>query len=418
MTLKIKASKIKSLLLYSLLFLAAMNFLAKFFYFVYISFFAVLITQKRLRVDRMSLIYLCACSVMALYNADEGVLSILRCFAPFCFYLVGLNLVTINAHHSIQRSLLDSIEKYGYLLLAAISAGSFAHYGCNYLHNMGTSLGRNTIDIWSGQRMAATGQNALACLMMGLAVAMLYLPHKKWHRIIAMILIVFMLLYNLILATRTMIVILAVLVLAGFVYSQKERMSGAKFLKSVFAIALLIIVAVAVYLLNVGGIQDYLEESLLFNRLGGSLGSMLDNSSRTNIKLLFIKNMHRYPVGGMHLRAKFSYAHDLLLDGYDEYGVFVFMLLVVILIYGCWQLCWLLRQTNYSEYFKLSLLLVYVAILLEFTVEPILAGMQWLFACYCLINGCITGMNMTYRRNKKGVHDHQNESITDQYGIR
>ena len=66
----------------------------------------------------------------------------------------------------------------------------------------------------------------------------------------------------------------------------------------------------------------------------------------------------------------------------------------------------------------LDQLLKVIAILLEFLMEPILAGMQWLFACYCLINGCVVGMHMSYRRFKKGEFNPQNESITDQYGIR
>ena len=101
------------------------------------------------------------------------------------------------------------------------------------------------------------------------------------------------------------------------------------------------------------------------------------------------------------MRARFGYAHDLLLDAYDEYGVVAFLLLVAILIQGGLQVYRLLRYSNYSGGFKLALLLIYVAILLEFWVEPILAGMQWLFACYCLINGCVTGMNLSERRYRK-----------------
>lgn len=418
MTLKVKVSKIKYILLYGLLFLAAMNFQAKFFYFVFFSFFVVLITQKRLRVDRVSLLYLCACCIMALYNHKEGLLSMIRCMAPFCFYLVGFNLITDDAPLTKNHSAVDHAEKHGYLLLIAIAFGSFAHYGLNYLYNLGASLGRNTMDIWSGQRMAATVQNALACLMMGLAVAMLYMPRKKWHRVVAIGVIALMLMYNLVLATRTMLVILTVLLFVGFIYSQKGKMSPTKRMKSLFSIAFFVVAAVVVYLLNVGGIQDYLKNSELLDRMGGSVLSMLDNGTRTNAKLLFIKNMHRYPLGGLHLRAKFGYAHDLLLDGFDEYGIGVLLLLIAILLTGGLQMYRLVRYSSYSKHFNLSLLLMYIAILLEFLMEPILAGMQWLFACYCLINGCVVGMHMSYRRFKKGEFNPQNESITDQYGIR
>ena len=101
------------------------------------------------------------------------------------------------------------------------------------------------------------------------------------------------------------------------------------------------------------------------------------------------------------MRARYSFAHDLLLDAYDEYGVIVFLLLIVILIVGVAHLYRLLRRTGYGESIKLATLLISCAVLLEFTVEPILAGIPWLFSCYCLINGCVTGMNITHTRNKK-----------------
>lgn len=399
MTLKIKVSKIKYVLLYGLLFLAAMNFQAKFFYFVYFSFFVILVMQKRLRIDRTAILYLCTCGIMALYNRNEGLLSMIRCFAPCCLYLVGLNLNPIEAAPgavALRRS-----ENRGYALLAAISAGSFAHYGMNFLYNLGTSMGRNTNDIWTGQRMAATGQNALACLMMGFAVSMLFLPRKKWHRLAAVGMIGLMLLYNLVLSTRTMLVIMAALIAIGVLYFWNHAEFGIRRMKLVSMMVLFVLGAGAAYGLNVGGIRDYLLDSPLFNRMGGSLSTVLDNDSRTNTKLMFLKNMYRYPFGGLHLRAKYQYAHDLLLDGYDEYGVVTFLLLIAILILGAVQVYRLLRKTTYSDTFKLALLLIYTAVLLEFTVEPIFAGMPWLFSCYCLVNGCVAGMNKSYDRSRR-----------------
>lgn len=401
MTGRIRISKIKDVLLYGLLFLAAMNFQAKFFYFVFISFFVILATQNRLRIDKTSLLYLCVCCIMSLYNHKEGILSMIRCFAPFCFYLVGLNLISDASLPGANHSVLDEVQKRGYVLLVAISLGSFAHYGLNYLLNLGASLGRNTNDIWTGQPMAATGQNALACLMMGFSVATLFLPRKKWHRIAASLTIVLMLVYNLVLASRTMIVILSILLLIGLFYPKKRAISAKQTIKAVSVLCLLGIAVAVIYLHNVGNIQGYVKHSLLFNRLGGSFDMLLDNGSRTSVKLKFLANMMQYPFGGLHMRAKYSYAHDLLLDAYDEYGVVVFLLLIAALILGCLQMYRLLRQSAYSDGLKLPLLLIYAAILLEFTVEPILAGMPWLFSCYCLINGCVTGMNRFYYRYGK-----------------
>ena len=110
----------------------------------------------------------------------------------------------------------------------------------------------------------------------------------------------------------------------------------------------------------------------------------------------------KYPFGGLNMRRKYGYAHDLLLDGYDEYGLLALILMIVILVAGIVQLYKVLRCDTISKELKLTLLLIYVAVLLEFTVEPILEGMPWLFSCYCLINGCMSSLNWScYRQGKR-----------------
>lgn len=400
------------------LFMASMNFGAKFFYFVFLSFLVIFLIKRCLVVDTTSVLYFLLCSVMAIYNYGEGLLSMLRCFAPFCFYLVGSNLVSDSITAASITQTKNEAQKLGYAILVAISLGSFTHYLLNYLYNLGSSLGRNTNDIWTGHIMAATGQNALTCLMLGLSCSMLFLPPKKWHRWAAVAVIFLMLAYNMVLSCRTPLVIFAILLLAGMVYPKKNTRYGAQLLKYMSYFALLFGVGMALYALNIGGFREYIQDSRLFARFGGSIASLTDNESRSDAKLFFISQMIKYPFGGCHMREIHGYAHDLLLDAYDEYGVTVFLLLIAVLIISVVQLFVLLRRTDYSESFKLSLLLIYCAVLLEFSVEPILAGMQWLFSCYCLLNGCTIGMNRAYfwKCHKERMDD-QNESITNQHSV-
>lgn len=398
MTIRISIEKLKEVLKFGLIFLASMNFSAKFFYFVFISLIVTLLTQRRFKIDLMSLCYLLLGSVMALYNAKEGILSMLRCLAPFCFYLVGLNLVPVFTDTDVNTQKQNDVQRLGYLLLVVVALGSFSHYLCNYLHNMGSSFGRNTNDIWTGQPMAATGQNALTCIMLGLSCSLLFAPPKKWHRIVAIAIIALILLYNLVLACRTPIIMLCILIAVGILYPQQDVKYSARLMKYLTYFCLMAALAVVVYAMNIGGVRDYLKDSILFSRLTRADLGLLKNSFRNNAKLIFISKMPEYPFGGIHLRPVYGYAHDLLLDAYDEYGIIVFILLIVILAVSLVQLFKLLRRTNYTESFKLSLLMIYCAIFMEFTVEPILMGMQWLFSCYCLLNGAMIGMNRAYHR--------------------
>lgn len=143
-----------------------------------------------------------------------------------------------------------------YRLLAVASLGSFTHYLLNYLYNRGASVGRNTNDIWSGQAMAATGQNALACLMLGLSCAMLFFPMKKWHRWPAAASIAVMLLYNMTLACRTMLVMLGILLLLVMLYPRKDTGYGMQLARNTIYTALLGGASAIVLALNPFGLRD------------------------------------------------------------------------------------------------------------------------------------------------------------------
>ncbi len=399
MTLKFEVNKVKNVLIFALLFFASMNFQAKFFYFVFGATVVLALLRRYFVIDYGILPYIGLSLWMAIYNADEGPLSMLRCLAPLCFYIVGLNMTTENDHKNKFDLEPDYIQKQGYTLLLVISLGSFSHYLMNYIYNFGNQLSRNTNDIWTGEPMAATGQNTLACLALALVTAMFFLSVKKWHRVLSVAVIGVILSYNLILAGRTLLVILVCLIITSVIYMRVNKISQQ--VNNLFYLLVCLIVSAIAIAFNIGGLRDRILNSQLFSRFGGSIAAMIDDGSRLETKLQFIKESLRYPMGGLHLNEKYGFAHDLLLDAYDEYGFVALILLIAILSMGVVNLYKNLRYTDYSHEFKLTLLLINVSVLLQFTVEPILAGMPWLFACYSLINGCMVGMNRSYF--KKGV---------------
>ncbi len=414
----IKAIKIKKgyEIALILIFLAAMNFQAKFFYFLFFSFFIVIVERKCV-IDAAAVITLILCMIMGFYNTSEGIMSVLRCLGPFCAYLIGLNLTSYNLPASLNAQ--ESItQKRIFQILASIALGAFSHYLLNFFYNLGSSIGRNTNDIWTGVPMAATGQSALICIVMGLSCAMLFIPYRKWCRYAAIFNILMILIYNLVLSCRTPVVMLAILILLCFFYPRKRIKYGTQLLKYskwIFAAAIL---AIAIYTLNVFGIRSFIQKSEFVMRFGGLVGFLTGGESRSITKSNYISQMINYPMGGCHIRARYGFAHDLLLDGYDEYGVLVFVLLIVILIIGIKQLYLLMRGTSCSESIKLAIFGVYVAILLEFYVEPILTGMPWLFSCFFLINGCIASMNRKHLQNcNEGALKQRNENFTNKHRV-
>ena len=413
MALRIEANKRKNALVFGLLFLASMNFHAKFFYFAFAAFFALCLTQKKITVTVASLLYLVLAALMAVYNFGEGIKSMLRCLAPVCLYIVGSN-IALGVSQSRNGSAwydTERAEKTGFAALATIAAGSFTHYILNFLLNAGKGISRNTIDIWSRDIMAATGQATLACLMLGLSVAMVFLPKKKSLRYIGIVCIVGVLAYNLMLAGRTLFVISGILFALAIVYVFKTAASSIERVRTFTVIALALLAVVIIFATNVGGIRDGVLDSNFFKRFEGR-NLLSDNSPRTEAKLNYLRDMLKYPIGGLHMRSQYGYAHDLLLDGYDEYGILGLLMLLGILASGVRALYRLMIRTDYAKETKLAFLCVNCAVWLVFYVEPILPGMQWLFACYALINGIMDAMNVT---DSRAMHNNGviNESLAD-----
>ena len=226
---------------------------------------------------------------------------------------------------------------------------------------------------------AATGQTALACLMIGLSISMLLMPRKKYSRLIGIFAILGILVYNVILAGRTVIVISLIALTLGFIFTVKATKQIDKKVKLFGWIIFFLILVFLIWNFNVGGIKDTFKDSNLYLRFFGTGADNLEESGRLERKTLFLKNMLDYPFGGLYLRDKYGYAHDLLLDGYDEYGFSVLILLIIILFNGIKNLLRFCKNSQIRLFVRTSFFCVYISVLLEFCVEPIFSGMQWLF---------------------------------------
>ena len=401
MKIQIDKDKIKRIGVYALLFLCSMNFEAKFHYFVYGLFILLIFLQRTyLYLNPKSFLYLALNVVMALYCVDEGILSVFRCLSSFMMYVVGLNLAMWNRRAACEENGVDhSSERFIYHVIVSICAGSFSHYLLNAVMNMDSMIGRNTIDIWSGEVMAATHQAGLACLILGLSVAGIFKPRRPYQKYLCILCIVAVLGYNFVLSGRAIIVILFVLFFVCALYVNKIEASLRKKISFVLKTLSCLFVIGAGFFFDVFGIKTRLLQTNLFERFSNIL-IFWDNSARNEAKLQFIRQGWQYPFGGNHLLQQYGYAHDLLLDGYDEFGILGLILLVAILLTGIRSLYKLLRCSSYSHGLKIVFLGVYVSMLLVFCLEPILAGMVWLFVMFCFMNGIMDGMRYADRRNK------------------
>lgn len=399
MKVKLNVNNLNNMFICISLFFAAMNFMAKFFYFCFATLIISLLMQKRFLINPTSILYIILGLLMAIYNREEGILSMIRCFAFVSLYWVGYNFMVVRPDKRTSSLVydFDYAQKNAFMLFSTISFGSFTHYLVNFIYNYGSDAARNTNDIWTGKMMAATGQAAISCLMIGLSVAMMLAPAKKKYRFVGIACMLLIFAYDLVLACRMIPVMYLIIFLVGLLFAYKTFNSSQDRFKLIAGIVFVLLLAVAIFFVDVGGIQEKILGSNLFDRFNSSSSA----TSRSDIKMSYLSEWWKYPLGGLNMRAKYGYAHDLLLDGYDEYGVFGFILFAAILCLGIRELYKFMKRSAYSSQIKMVVLCVYFSILLEFCIEPILTGMPWLFACYCLINGCIRSMNIASARRER-----------------
>ena len=145
--------------------------------------------------------------------------------------------------------------------------------------------------------------------------------------------------------------------------------------------------------INAFGIVDRFVESNFYDRFYGKFSeSDISDDGRLPKKLNYLKYMLDYPLGGGNIRKITGYAHDIVLDTYDEAGVFALLAILILLFSDALKCLRMYRNISLCGDTKILFLTVFLLIILQFMLEPILLGTQWLMACYCVISGALSRM--------------------------
>ena len=116
--MSIKARDVTNITFWIMLYLASMNFMAKYFYFIFAIFALYCLLQKVLHVDVAFFMYLALGIIMAIYCYDDGYLAMLRSLGAPVAYLIGYNLCQ---NDSFEFHADDIVQKKGYMILSAIA---------------------------------------------------------------------------------------------------------------------------------------------------------------------------------------------------------------------------------------------------------------------------------------------------------
>ena len=319
-------------------------------------------------------------------NSRTMLTSMIKPFTyPLC-YIMGTSLFIKDKEGALG---LEETAKSTATIIYVLAGGAMAHFLLNMMLNR-NAVDRHVIDFWTRKEMSATGQAALACLMIAVAVTFLFSKVGKRKKIIAILALAFIVSYNLILAGRT--IFSFILILVGVALFYTFFVNKKQSVKIIVVVLLIAAALILCYQYNVFGIRNAVESSNFYNRFfGNSDGQQIDEDNRMANKKVYLSYFVDYLWGGGHIRKVYGhYAHDLYLDTYDNAGIFALLAVLVYIILSLVRMVRCLKSKLLRFEARLLIILVYLVCNIQFWLEPILDGAPWLFASYCLIDGAIT----------------------------
>ena len=383
-----------------MIFLGALDFAARYYVWFFAAFiiFFIYVGRGKLAVDRSFVALLFFAMFVVLFSPDTFLkyTYILKPFVyPLC-YLVGYNLLGSRDHASDEKT----IKKLWFIIFLAM----MVHWALNMSANQSINNRLELIDYWTREETSATLMATIATVPVGISCAMLIASPKKWQKLLAAVALIVILLFNLSLGGRSVLLITAICLVAGFLFFLKSsRNAKTKIRTSV--IALVVVAAcVVIYTENHFGVRDVIEDSIFNDRFYGQHSDInIDDDDRLQTKWLYLENMVFYPFGGDKLRESLNWnsAHDLYLDTYSYSGALSFIALMYFIIASIIRVCKLIKDRGVSLYMRTLFFCAYLAMHIQFLIEPIIRGMPWLLAVYCLMDGLLASYLTRNKRRGK-----------------
>lgn len=387
---------------FGLIFLFALNFLAKSNYLllsVIATGIIVAIYKKatfKMTVDLL-LIWLFSLSyfILLTYHGRGGI-------GAMFIYMIG----PVGSFF-IGYCILKSSNKFIFKTVMAIVFGNFIHGLLNMimyfrLYGFTSSVigARALPDIWTGKVLTATLQGTYYTMIASLLFYSIVLVINKKSKVLALVILLsigFSLLATFVMGNRTLIAIMLITFLSNFLlYSALNKKSPKYITKNIAYIAILALGIYVIYTKNIFSIREFVEGSTWYMR---SNIMVANEDPRLALYQRAISQMFDFPLGGYKMNLGLSYAHNLWLDVLYATGLIPFFFLIIYTFQSIKNLIRLIKQKNTDVEFKIFIFSIYTGFFLNFMVEPILEGVPYMFLSFCIINGMIRKQLDLYKQS-------------------
>lgn len=306
---------------------------------------------------------------------------LLYLWIPLVGYQAGFYLMRVNVSG-------DTVFKILYLLMIACALLVMASVFIEIRKNGFVGGGGRNLPLIGGDDtiVSATGLGARLSVLLaflGIPLGTGYTAGQRRWSLLLFAGAVVCLIFTVRLGTRTGIVIALFSAVTLLIYNFRHYSAGGR-------IGLLLLLGI------VGiGIMNFIEknsELLLFymDRMGNETAGIATGGGRTELWAYYGSKILSYPFGNMPDHPFLNeYAHNLWIDVARRTGIIPLAFLLAF-FFSTWRNIYrFIRFSAADRFLKNVVLVVTVAFMLQFSVEPVLEGMFMLFVLYCLFCGMI-----------------------------
>lgn len=394
MTIRIEKNNahMKRWMTYLLLFLMALNF-NNMFYILYIVFAICFVvfegraTYSKTVFGRICLLALFSVVYLSVYFwHNEFQISKLVVYTSFpIMFAFG------NALCSQNKKWTTPI----WVIVMGLAVHGCLNFVTNFSVIFGKTTVRETVDFWTQEEWIATGQISLFILLAGCAYYILFCISFRTTPFLKLALILLLalgMIYNIRLATRTVVYACALSLLIGVVLRWwKSKNSVSKRMRFIFRILCILLVVFIIGYFNIGGIRDWIIDSPLYQRVENiDYGESVTLDSRWGQMVAAFQMLGEKPWGGytMEFATNLDFIHNTWLNIAYSCGT---VAAIIFFIYGLTILTDMWTVVRKSQSGKSAILVVgiYAAVVAYWMLEPVCEAIPSIITLFCFINGLV-----------------------------
>lgn len=317
---------------------------------------------------------------------------------PVLAYLAGKTL-------GMQKYSFCNAETNSKVMLLALTLGTFV---CGLLEKYSRFFrfteecysGRYWFDFWDGGIRPATYYMFYAMMMLGCLCWALHIWKKQ--KVVSSFFLIFIVIELIFFGwveTRTPFLIVAIVACTGFALflwlNRKENYVKKTLIVGVVFLCAIIAAAAIVWCGNLFNIQNSALGEILTHD-GGVFGNVRFKAQRNVLMQLF-----EYPMGGKQMDiAGLKYAHNVWLDIAYTAGIIPFVFVSVYTVFTIVECIRLTGNKSVSQEMKYLMIGIFVALHLDYSVEPVLDANLVFWIMGTMVSGMIKGYNIRVKNIK------------------